>query len=233
MKVTIDEFTAYANHDIQLNQSRYEVVGGANYRITFRGRADSDRDVSIGFSRASEPWSDSRTLPPISVHLGVARLPGRLYSPRPTITSAEFTLTSAVREHPLTCPPSAYGKSVILGSLRWSGSRCDHCLEVSHMRACQPRRRRTPAPPGDRRSNPPNPRTLPDFRMFAVLGTWMEEDVVAATVCNALAQGCEGVYLVDNGSTDGTVEAALRAGAILGRSFQTDRYAMRVCASVI
>ena len=57
-----------------------------------------------------------------------------------------------------------------------------------------------------------------------MLGTWMEEDIVAATVCNALAQGCERVYLVDNGSTDGTVDAALREGAILGRSFRTDRY---------
>ena len=58
VRITIHEFTAGAHHDLQLNQSRYEVVGGANYRVTFRGRADTNRDVSIGFSRASESWSN-------------------------------------------------------------------------------------------------------------------------------------------------------------------------------
>jgi glycosyltransferase involved in cell wall biosynthesis len=60
--------------------------------------------------------------------------------------------------------------------------------------------------------------------MFGVLGTWMEADVVGATVQNALTQGCERVYLVDNGSTDGTVEAATAAGAILVRFYATDKY---------
>lgn len=67
-------------------------------------------------------------------------------------------------------------------------------------------------------------RPLSSFRFFAVLGTWMEEDVVAATVANCLQQGCERVYLVDNGSTDRTVERAVVAGALLARTFHTEHY---------
>jgi hypothetical protein len=72
--------------------------------------------------------------------------------------------------------------------------------------------------------NPSEPRTLPRIRLFAVLGTWNEEDIVSATVSNAFVQGCERVYVIDNASTDGTVDAARRAGAILARTFVTDRY---------
>ena len=66
------------------------------------------------------------------------------------------------------------------------------------------------------RLNPLRPACLARFRLFAVLGTWMEADIVEATVANARAQGCERVYVVDNGSSDETVEAARSAGAILG-----------------
>lgn len=72
--------------------------------------------------------------------------------------------------------------------------------------------------------NPPVPEPLDSFRLFAVLGAWAEEDVIGATVANALAQGCERVYLVDNGSPDGTVAEAVRAGAIVAEVFHTDRY---------
>ena len=72
--------------------------------------------------------------------------------------------------------------------------------------------------------NPRNAKVLPHFRLFAILGTWMEADIVGANIRNAITQGCERVYLVDNGSTDGTVEIARAEGAILARSFQTDRY---------
>ncbi len=72
--------------------------------------------------------------------------------------------------------------------------------------------------------NPCSARVLRDFRMFAVLGTWMEADVVAATVRNALLQGCDRVYVVDNDSPDDTIEVACAEGAILARSFTTERY---------
>lgn len=52
----------------------------------------------------------------------------------------------------------------------------------------------------------------------------MEADIVAATIRNAMTQGCERVYLVDNGSLDNTVEIALAEGAVLARSFTTERY---------
>src|SRR5215475_14231166 len=62
------------------------------------------------------------------------------------------------------------------------------------------------------------------IRLFAILGTWMEEDVVGATVRNAFVQGCERVYLVDNASADNTVASACSEGATLARSFDTDSY---------
>lgn len=72
--------------------------------------------------------------------------------------------------------------------------------------------------------NPSDAHVLPGVRLFAVLGTWMEADIVVATIRNALVQGCERVYLVDNGSTDGTVDLAVSEGATLARSFVTERY---------
>lgn len=64
-------------------------------------------------------------------------------------------------------------------------------------------------------------RPLEDFHLFAILSAWMEADVIAATVHNALRQGCEAVYLVDNDSPDDTVAQAVGAGAELARSFST------------
>jgi hypothetical protein len=72
--------------------------------------------------------------------------------------------------------------------------------------------------------NPPDAQVLEEFRFFAILGTWMEADIVEATVRNAFAQGVEAVYVVDNASTDATVERALSAGAILAQSFETDAH---------
>jgi glycosyltransferase involved in cell wall biosynthesis len=69
--------------------------------------------------------------------------------------------------------------------------------------------------------NPSAPDLLPSFRFFAVLGTWMEEDIVESTVRNAFVQGVEKVFLVDNASTDATVERAVAAGAQLAESFRT------------
>jgi len=77
-------------------------------------------------------------------------------------------------------------------------------------------------------ANPPEAQPLEDFRFFAVLGTWMEEDIVEATVRNAFAQGVEAVFLVDNASTDETVDRAMAAGATLAESFATDAYEERV-----
>ena len=74
------------------------------------------------------------------------------------------------------------------------------------------------------RRNPASPDVLKEFRLFAIIGTWMEEDVIEATVRNAFEQGCERVFLVDNGSPDDTVDRALAAGAELARTFATSRF---------
>lgn len=68
------------------------------------------------------------------------------------------------------------------------------------------------------------PEVLDDFRFFGVLGTWNEEDVVAACVRNAMTQGCEEVFLVDNASDDDTVAHAVAAGATLNRRYSTTGY---------
>jgi glycosyltransferase involved in cell wall biosynthesis len=55
----------------------------------------------------------------------------------------------------------------------------------------------------------------------AVMCVWNEEDIIASTVKHAFAQGCSNVFIVDNGSTDKTVELAINAGAILADSFES------------
>ena len=72
--------------------------------------------------------------------------------------------------------------------------------------------------------NPAPPVRLPAIRLFGILGTWMEEDIVAACIRNAFVQGCERVYLVDNGSTDRTVAIAVAEGARLARTYVTTHY---------
>ena len=72
--------------------------------------------------------------------------------------------------------------------------------------------------------NPADAKILPHVRLFGILGTWMEADIVAGNIRNAHTQGCERVDLVDNGSPDETVANAVAEGAVLARSFTTDRY---------
>jgi hypothetical protein len=60
-----------------------------------------------------------------------------------------------------------------------------------------------------------------DTGLFAIVVTWMEGDIIEATVRNAMAQGCERVLVVDNDSPDDTVARAVAAGAEVARSFTT------------
>src|SRR5206468_2237465 len=73
------------------------------------------------------------------------------------------------------------------------------------------------------RPNPSPPRPLREFKLFGILGTWMEADVVEATVRNAFTQGCERVFLVDNNSPDDTLQVASAAGAEVAHVYQTER----------
>jgi Glycosyl transferase family 2 len=81
---------------------------------------------------------------------------------------------------------------------------------------------RRPSPPWVvDEADPDDPEPLDGCGLLAVLPTWMEADIVGATVRNALAQGCERVLLLDNDSPDDTVAEAVAAGAELARSFST------------
>jgi len=76
--------------------------------------------------------------------------------------------------------------------------------------------------------NPADAAPLTEFRFFAVVKTWMDEDIIEATVRNALAQGVEEVYVVDNASTDDTVARAEAAGAVLAECYDTDVFEGRI-----
>ena len=82
-----------------------------------------------------------------------------------------------------------------------------------------------PAPPWViAEPHPDRPRPLDDIRLFCIIGAWMEADVIGATVKNALIQGCERVFIVDNDSADDTVAEAVAAGAVLAERFSTEKY---------
>jgi glycosyltransferase involved in cell wall biosynthesis len=55
----------------------------------------------------------------------------------------------------------------------------------------------------------------------AIMCVWNEEDIIHSTVRHAFAQGCANVYVIDNGSTDRTLEEAKRAGAIHFATFHS------------
>lgn len=63
--------------------------------------------------------------------------------------------------------------------------------------------------------NPKRPDVLADLVLYATIKAWNEEDVIEATVRNALQQGAQKVFLIDNGSQDETVERAEGAGATI------------------
>lgn len=53
------------------------------------------------------------------------------------------------------------------------------------------------------------------MKLYAISFVWNEDDIIAATVQNAFAQGCDKVFIIDNGSCDATIAEAVRAGARL------------------
>jgi glycosyltransferase involved in cell wall biosynthesis len=50
---------------------------------------------------------------------------------------------------------------------------------------------------------------------------WNEEDIIESTVKHAFAQGCANVFIIDNCSTDRTVDIAVKAGAKFVTSFES------------
>jgi hypothetical protein len=77
-------------------------------------------------------------------------------------------------------------------------------------------------------ANPVPPHPLLPVRLFCIVTTWCEGDVVEATVQNAFAQGCEQVFIVDNASPDETVGRAAAAGAEIASVYHTEYYDDRV-----
>ena len=58
----------------------------------------------------------------------------------------------------------------------------------------------------------------------AVMCVWNEEDIIESTVKHAFAQGCSNVFIVDNASTDKTVDIAINAGASRATTFKTQYF---------
>jgi hypothetical protein len=81
--------------------------------------------------------------------------------------------------------------------------------------------------------NPLHPVLLDDFRLFAVIKSWMDEDIIEATVKNAFAQGVEAVFLVDNASSDATVRTAVAAGAVVAEVYESDHFDGRLVQPLV
>ena len=68
---------------------------------------------------------------------------------------------------------------------------------------------------------------------MAVIKTWMDEDVIGATVQNLKAHGFDAVYLVDNASTDATVPNARKAGAEVAEVYETEFFDGRLVQPLV
>ncbi len=107
---------------------------------------------------------------------------------------------------------------------RWSGSA----------RSVLRNRGRAPANVGlPHEDNPADPSTLDGFLLMAVIKSWMDEDVIGATVQNLRAHGFDGVYLVDNASTDATVPNAVKAGAEMAEVYETEAFDGRLVQPLV
>jgi len=71
---------------------------------------------------------------------------------------------------------------------------------------------------------PDKPSPIDHFLLYAIVGTWMEADIIEATVSNAFAQGVDRVFLIDNESPDDTVTRAKKAGAEHVHTYRTTIY---------
>jgi tetratricopeptide (TPR) repeat protein len=58
----------------------------------------------------------------------------------------------------------------------------------------------------------------------AVMCVWNEEDIIESTIKHAFAQGCSNIFIIDNDSTDKTIDIAINAGAKLAAKFTTKHF---------
>jgi len=60
--------------------------------------------------------------------------------------------------------------------------------------------------------------------VYAIISTWYDGDIVAATVKNCFDNGCTRVFVLDNDSPDNSVAAAVEAGAEIAEVYHTEYY---------
>lgn len=82
VRVDIKKALTPTGWHIQLNQAPLKVESHRRYSVSFRGRAQSTRNVFVGFARAHEPWTD----------LGLYR--GLAMSPKWQTFQEEFVATA-------------------------------------------------------------------------------------------------------------------------------------------
>lgn len=58
MRIVIKEVKTKIQEHIQLNQDRLSVKSNHRYAVIFQARADSSRNIILGFARAHEPWDN-------------------------------------------------------------------------------------------------------------------------------------------------------------------------------
>jgi SAM-dependent methyltransferase len=58
VRIAITKAQKKASFDIQLNQPRLKVKANHHYAVIFRARADSQRNIIVGFAKAHEPWDN-------------------------------------------------------------------------------------------------------------------------------------------------------------------------------
>ena len=71
---------------------------------------------------------------------------------------------------------------------------------------------------------PEDPMPVSGIRVNAIIAPWCEADVIASSVNNAYAQGCDRVLIIDNNSCDDTIQQARSAGAEIARVYDTEHF---------
>jgi hypothetical protein len=97
-------------------------------------------------------------------------------------------------------------------------------------------------PPGRQRSKELNHGALPGYVLqkpilselecnredsplvYAIISSWHDSDIIAATVTNCFKNGCSKVFLLDNASPDDSVKNAKEAGALVAEVYETEYY---------
>ena len=112
-------------------------------------------------------------------------------------------------------------------TLTIEGARASVSFRLRRILGRQPQSWAVSAAPTERAS------PIQNFALYAVIGTWMEEDIIADTVRNSFNQGATRVFILDNESPDDTVNEARNAGAELGMSYNTEHFECAYQAALI